>query len=105
MTDAHYDRTVNSAASQVVVERGTAVGALPSVPAPWTGTVSAQYRRPINPALVGYVAADDIFASHNPGPFTEQDPHAVEYSPGFASDPATNRLNVRPGLDTLEPGD
>jgi outer membrane receptor protein involved in Fe transport len=98
LTDAHYDRTVFTIGGQVVADRGTAIGALPSVPSPWSGTVSAQYRRPLTPDVVGYMAADDIFASHNPGPFTENDPRATSYSPGFRADPATNRLNLRLGL-------
>jgi len=98
LTDAHYDRTVLTGSGAVVVDRGTAVGALPSEPSPWTGTVSADYRRPLTPVVTGYVAADDIFASHNPGPFTESDPRATSYSPGFRADPATNRLNLRLGL-------
>jgi iron complex outermembrane recepter protein len=98
LTDAHYDRTVLTAGGQVIVDRGTALGTLPSVPLPWTGTVSAEYRRPLTSGVVAYAAADDIFASHNPGPFTENDPRATSYSPGFRADPATNRLNVRLGL-------
>ncbi len=98
LTDAHYNRTVFTANGDVVVDRGTAVGELPSVVSPWTGTVSAQYRQPLSPLVVGYLAADDIFASHNPGPFTEDDPRATSYSPGFRADPATNRLNLRLGL-------
>ncbi len=98
LTDAHYDRTVFTIDGQVVADRGTAIGALPSVPSPWTGTVSAQYRRPLTSDVTGYVAADDIVASRNPGPFTENDPRATSYSPGFRADPATNRLNVRFGL-------
>jgi outer membrane receptor protein involved in Fe transport len=97
LTDAHYDRTVSTNGGAVIVDRGTAIGSLPSVASPWTGTVSAEYRRPLTPVVVGYAAADDIFASHNPGPFTENDPRAASYSPGFRADPATNRLDLRLG--------
>ena len=97
LTDAHYDRTVLTNGGAVIVDRGTAIGSLPSVASPWTGTVSAEYRRPLTPVVVGYAAADDIFASHNPGPFTENDPRAASYSPGFRADPATNRLDLRLG--------
>ena len=98
LTDAHYDRTVRTGGGEIVVDRGTAVGALPSEPSPWSGTLSADYRRPLTPLVLGYVAADDIFASHNPGPFTESDPRAISYAPGFRADPATNRVNARVGL-------
>ncbi|MFI4879048.1 MAG: TonB-dependent receptor domain-containing protein [Steroidobacterales bacterium] len=98
LTDGHHDSTVLTAGGQVVVDRGSAIGVLPTVASPWTGTVSVQYRRPLTSVLEGYVAADDIFSSHNPGPFTESDPRAVSYSPGIQSDPATNRLNVRAGV-------
>jgi hypothetical protein len=74
------------------------VGALPSVPSPWTGAFFVQYRQPLMADLNAYIAANDLFASHNPGPFTENDPNAVSYSPGIRADPATNRLNLRLGV-------
>lgn len=98
LTDARYDRTVVTGAGEVVVDRGTAIGSLPSVPAPWNATLMADYRRPLTPAIAGYLEADDNFSSRNPGPFTESDPNAVNYSPGFRSDPSTNRLNASIGI-------
>jgi iron complex outermembrane recepter protein len=74
------------------------VGALPSVPAPWTGALFTQYRQPLSGTVTAYVSADDLFASHNSGPFTESNPNAVSYAPDFHADPATNRLNLRLGL-------
>jgi outer membrane receptor protein involved in Fe transport len=97
-TDARYTRTVLTAGGQVVVERDSEVGALPSVPAPWTGALFAQYRLPLTAAVTGYASVNDLFASHNSGPFTESNPNAVSYAPGFRADPATNRLNLRLGL-------
>jgi iron complex outermembrane receptor protein len=98
LTDAHYSRTVFTAGGQVIVERDTVVGALPSVPSPWTGAVFVQYRQPLTADINAYVAANDLFASHNPGPFTESDPNAVSYAPTIRADPATNRLNLRLGV-------
>jgi outer membrane receptor protein involved in Fe transport len=98
LTDARYDRTVLTANGQVVVDRGTVVGALPSVPAPWSGSVSVQYRWPMRANIAGYAEADDRFSSHNGGPFTENDPNSINYSPGFRADPAMNSLNMRLGF-------
>jgi outer membrane receptor protein involved in Fe transport len=97
-TNARYTRTVLTGAGQIVVERDTVVGALPSVPAPWTGTLFAQYRQPLMGIVTGYASADDLVASRNPGPFTESNPDAASYAPDFHADPATNRLNLRLGL-------
>jgi iron complex outermembrane recepter protein len=96
-TDARYSRTVLTEGGQVIVDRDTVVGALPSVPSPWTGALFAQYRQPLAADINAYVAANDLFASHNPGPFTDSDPNAVSYSPTIRADPATNRLNLRFG--------
>jgi iron complex outermembrane recepter protein len=98
LTDAHYSRTVLTAGGQVIVERDTVIGALPSVPSPWTGALFTQYRQPLTGDMNAYVAANDLFASHNPGPFTESDPNAVSYVPAIRADPATNRLNLRLGI-------
>ncbi len=98
LTDARYDRTVVTGSGQVIVDRGTAIGSLPSVPAPWNGTVMADYRRPLTPTIAGFLEADDNFATRNNGPFTENDPRSSSYSPGFRSDPSANRLNVRLGI-------
>jgi iron complex outermembrane recepter protein len=98
LTDAYYSRTVLTAGGQVIVDRDTVVGALPSVPSPWTGALFAQYRQPMTADMSAYVTANDLFASHNPGPFTDSDPNAVSYSPAARADPATNRLNLRLGV-------
>jgi len=98
LTDAHYTRTVLTEGGQVIVDRDTVVGALPSIPSPWTGSLFVQYRQPLRADMNAYVAANDLFASHNPGPFTESDPNAISYAPGIRADPATNRLNLRLGV-------
>jgi len=98
LTDAHYTRTVLTEAGQVIVARDAVVGAAPSVPSPWTGAVFGQYRQPLAADMSAYVTADDLFASHNPGPFTDSEPNAVDYAPVVRADPATNRLNLRLGI-------
>jgi iron complex outermembrane receptor protein len=57
-----------------------------------------QYRQPLAADMSAYVTANDLVASHNPGPFTESDPNAVGYAPVIRADPATNRLNLRLGV-------
>jgi len=59
LTDAHYTRTVLTAGGQAIVDRDTAVGALPSVPSPWTGAFFVQYRQPLMADLNAYIAAND----------------------------------------------
>jgi iron complex outermembrane recepter protein len=97
-TDARYSRTVFTEGGQVIVERDTVIGAAPSVPSPWTGTIFAQYRQPLTADISAYASANDLVASHNSGPFTDSDPSAVGYAPAIRADPATNRLNLRLGV-------
>lgn len=98
MTNVHYRNTVLTGDGQIVVAQGTAVGELPAVAAPWTGSLSVRYQYPLRANTTVYAAGEDLFSSHNPGPFTEQYPNAVNYSPGLQSDPAINRINLRVGL-------
>jgi iron complex outermembrane receptor protein len=100
-TDVYYTKTVTTASGQVVVDRGTVVGGVPSVPAPWIGTVFAQYQWPVHGgAFSGYVRAEDVVHSHNPGPFTEHDPRSIGYALLLRADPAINQLNLQVGLRT-----
>jgi hypothetical protein len=46
----------------------------------------------------GYARAQDIVHSHNSGPFTENDPKAIEYDPNLLADPAINQLDLQLGL-------
>ena len=95
--DAHYTRTV-TVNGDVIAERGTVIGGLPGVPAPWSANVSAEYRRPIGPTAIGYVRAVDIAAGRNGGPFLESNPRSSSYDPTARPDPTTNRLNVAFGV-------
>ncbi|MDB6087189.1 MAG: TonB-dependent receptor, plug, partial [Gammaproteobacteria bacterium] len=96
--DVRYTRTLLTADGHVIVERGTVVGGVPSVPAPWSGTVSGQYEWPLAGVSTGYLRAEEITHSHNPGPFSELDPKSVSYDPRISADPATYLLNVQLGL-------
>lgn len=96
-TDVHYTRTV-VVDGGVIVDRGTVVGGVPSVPAPWSLAVSAKYQRPIGGRVVGYARAEEIVYSHNTGPFTEGDPRSIGTDPTLRADPSTSRLNLQLGL-------
>ena len=98
LLDVRYTRTLRSAGGQDIVDRGAVVGGIPSVPAPWSGTISARYDWPLSGATAVYLRAEEIAHSHNPGPFTEHDPNSFSYNPGLSADPAYNLLNLQLGL-------
>jgi iron complex outermembrane recepter protein len=98
MLDARYIRTVRAAGGQLIVDNGSVVGGVPSVPAPWSGTLSARYDWPLVHGAMGYVRIEDIVHSHNPGPFSELDPRNINYDPSLRADPATNLLNLQLGM-------
>jgi iron complex outermembrane receptor protein len=97
MLDVRYDRTVKAPGGQIIVDSGTVVGGVPSVPAPWSGTLTARYEWPLAGAAMAYVRVEDIVHSHNPGPFSELDPRNINYAPTLRADPATNVLNLQLG--------
>ncbi|MFX7655941.1 hypothetical protein ABTJ67_20670, partial [Acinetobacter baumannii] len=48
----------------------------------------------------GYLRAEDVFHSRNPGPFNSQNPASpVLYKPDIPAIPATNQLNLRAGVN------
>ncbi len=96
--DVRYTRTLRIASGQIIVDRGTVVGGVPSVPAPWSGTVSARYDWPFAGATTAYVRAEEIVHSHNPGPFTEHEPNSLSYDPRLSADPASYLLNLQLGV-------
>ena len=98
LVDVRYTRTVMTPNGQLIVERGTVVGGIPSVPAPWSGRLSARYEWPLARPATAYVRVEDIAHSHNPGPFSELDPKDISYDPQLRADPATNVLNLQLGL-------
>jgi outer membrane receptor protein involved in Fe transport len=97
MLDARYVRTVRAANGDLIVDKGAA-GGLPSVPAPWDGTVSARYEWPLAHDARGYVRMEEIVHSHNPGPFSELDPKNTNYDQSLRADPATDLLNLQLGV-------
>jgi len=96
--NVHYTQRILNSAGEVIVDRGTVVGGVPSVPAPWSGSASAHYRWSMSDNVGGYARAEDIVHSHNSGPFTENDPKAIGYDPRLIGDPAINQLNLQLGL-------
>jgi hypothetical protein len=93
----HYTRTIK-AAGDISVEQGTAVGALPAVPAPWSLTAAAEYHVPVRSGAIAYARAEEIVHSHNPGPFLERDPASSSFDPTEFPDPATKLLNLHFGV-------
>ena len=98
LTEMRYTRTV-VVAGNLLVARGTVVGGVPSVPAPWNGTAYLKYRKALGGGVGLYARADDIIHSHNPGPFTELNPQALGYNPLYRSDPAIQQLNLQLGAN------
>jgi iron complex outermembrane recepter protein len=96
--DVRYRSDVYLDNNTVIVDRGTVVGGVPHVPAPWSGTAYARYQWPLQPGLDAYVRADEIVRSHNGGPFAELDTRSISYSPLYTADPATYLLNLQAGL-------
>jgi outer membrane receptor protein involved in Fe transport len=93
--NVHFTKTIVNAAGEVLADRGTVVGGVPSVPSPWIGAADLSYEWPITHEITGCARIDEIVHSHNPGPFTELDPRAVGYDPRFVADPATSILNLK----------
>ena len=96
--NTHFTKTVTIASGQLIALRG-ASGGVPAIPAPWTGTVALEYRWPVAPVTTAYLSAEDVVHSHDPGPFTEQDPRWIVYDPRISADPALNLVNLRCGLE------
>jgi iron complex outermembrane receptor protein len=101
-TDSYTNTLVTNGA--VEIRKKEAVGSLPLVPSPWDVTGSIAYDIPTSHGYTLTAWAEDIFHSHNPGPFDSQDPASRNYDPGKQANPATNVLNLkltarRRGLD------
>jgi iron complex outermembrane recepter protein len=92
-TDSYTDTVVNNGG--IMVRQRQAVGALPLVPSPWDVTAAISYDYPMNRGYTLTTRIEDVFHSHNPGPFDSQDPQSRDYDPGKQADPATNVLNLR----------
>jgi outer membrane receptor protein involved in Fe transport len=93
-TGAHYTHTIIQDGVDVV-RQGEAVGTLPRVVSPWNVTASVEYSIPLSGDAIATLRAEGIFRSRNPGPFQDNDPASLNYTPGNVPDPSTNLLNLR----------
>jgi outer membrane receptor protein involved in Fe transport len=82
----------------LVAERGATVAGLPNVPAPWSGTLTAEYLWPLNAETKAVFRSRWLLTSHNPGPFPELNPLFPTYDPRQAADPATQQWNISAAL-------
>lgn len=98
--DVRYTTTV-TANDAIIVDRGSVVGGVPSVPSPWNLMTSADYSVPIGGSAVAHARAEWVVHSHNPGPFTEGDPRSISYDPALRADPATSKVNLQ--LSVVQP--
>lgn len=76
---------------------GDAIGQPPNVNTPFDLTFAVQYNFNLSD-MPGYVRAEEIFHSHNPGPFNSFDPTSGVYQPDLPANPDTNRLDVRAAI-------
>jgi iron complex outermembrane recepter protein len=96
-TDAYFTKTV-SINGALITRSGDAVGNPPNVTSPWNVTTSARYEFGLPGGQRAYLRAEDIFHSHNNGPFSSFDPQATSFQPEIPANPATNLLNLRAGV-------
>lgn len=83
----------------VIVRAGDANGTPPFVTAPWSSTVWVQKRFALGGDRTAELHVEDVFHSHNHGPFyTGEDPAARSYAPGLEADPANHVVNLRTQL-------
>jgi outer membrane receptor protein involved in Fe transport len=95
-TDAHYTKTARL--GDVVVERkGDAVDGSLGYISPWNITGSIEYGHALFRDVAVNLRAEDVFHSHNPGPFDYENPDSLFHSlaPGNPEDPSTNVINLR----------
>jgi outer membrane receptor protein involved in Fe transport len=95
-TDARVKNTV-AFDGGTLVDAGDVIGTPPNVGSPWNLTESAQYDFEVG-GRRGFARIEDVFHSHNTGPFDSQIPGRVLYTPDIPSNPAYNQLNGRLGL-------
>jgi outer membrane receptor protein involved in Fe transport len=86
-----------SYAGSLIVQKGDAIGAVPEVISPWNVTLSGQYDIALPGSIKGYLRAEDLFRSRNPGPFATDIPNTIGYAPAFVPNPSTNVVNMRVG--------
>lgn len=80
--------------------KGDVIGSPPWVNSPWDLRATAEYTFVLPGDIDGYLRAEDVFHSRNPGPFNSQNPASpVLYKPDIPANPATNQLNLRAGVN------
>jgi iron complex outermembrane receptor protein len=94
-TDARVKNTV-AFDGATLVKADDVIGTPPGVGSPWNLTGSSQYDFKLS-GYSGFARIEDIFHSHNTGPFNSQIPGTVLYAPDIPSNPAYNQLNARLG--------
>jgi len=93
-----------------VVSRGDSLGSLPQVPPPWSATALIAYERLLGHGVTATLQLQDVFHSHNAGPFSTRPlaegccsqgppypppPWAWSVTTYPSADPATNVVNLR----------
>jgi outer membrane receptor protein involved in Fe transport len=102
-TDAYFTKNafVGNPADQAVAKgdkiAGDSVSAGAAVP-PWTIAASLRYDFMVANRNA-YARIEDIFHSHNHGPFSPQNPaNRIVYDPEIPDEPETNMINLRVGM-------
>ncbi len=98
LVDARARSTVYGLGGLLVAERGATVAGLPNVPAPWSGTLTAEYVWPLSAETKAVFRSRWLLTSHHPGPFPELNPRFPTYDPRQAADPATQQWNISAAL-------
>jgi iron complex outermembrane receptor protein len=118
-TSAHYTDTsyISGAGSNgrdyFTVSKGDWIGTLPQIPSPWTLTAALDYEFAVGERAMASIRLQDVFHSHNPGPFSTRPisqgcclqgppypplPWAWSVTDYPSADPATNVINFRARL-------
>jgi outer membrane receptor protein involved in Fe transport len=99
-TSAHFTKDV-TVDDLPIVRNGDAIGTLIGGTAlsPWSVSLTAnrEFALPFAGAT-GYLWAQDIYHSKNPGPFTSDIPGGISYNPDLVTNPSMNRVNFRFGI-------
>jgi iron complex outermembrane recepter protein len=94
--DSYYSKTLNGigivgTSTIPFIHSGDTVGVPPQVPVPWSATIAPEYDFMIGNTQAS-VRIEDIFHSHNSGPFV------TTVNSFLPADPSTNMLNIRSNL-------
>jgi len=98
-THATVDGDADAPDGTIIYAKGNVIGSPPAPISPWNLTGSVHYsfdafgRR-------DYVRVEDIYRSHNDGPYNTHVVGSASYDLTIPANPSTNLLNLRLGLDT-----